>query len=100
MTRRCWLARASRATRRPSPWTPSVDVFINFGDSTVTDIGGLDAYLDDCGNDAGGTSTGSVALEKFSFSPVVLLSGDPDDMNRLIEEPERPKPQRVVVVRV
>jgi predicted nucleic acid-binding protein len=32
--------------------------------------------------------------------PVVLLSSDPDDMNRLIEEPERPKPQRVVVVRV
>jgi predicted nucleic acid-binding protein len=32
--------------------------------------------------------------------PVVLLSSDPDDMNRLMEEPERPKPQRVVVVRV
>lgn len=32
--------------------------------------------------------------------PVVLLSSDPDDMNRLIEEPERPKAQRVVVVRV
>jgi predicted nucleic acid-binding protein len=32
--------------------------------------------------------------------PVVLLSSDPDDMNRLVEEPERPKPQRVVVVRV
>ena len=32
--------------------------------------------------------------------PVVLLSSDPDDMNRLVEEPELPKPQRVVVVRV
>jgi predicted nucleic acid-binding protein len=32
--------------------------------------------------------------------PVVLLSSDPDDMNRLIEEPERPKAQRVVVVHV
>jgi len=32
--------------------------------------------------------------------PVVLLSSDPDDMNRLVEEPERPKSQRVVVVRV
>jgi predicted nucleic acid-binding protein len=32
--------------------------------------------------------------------PVVLLTSDPDDMNRLVEEPERPKAQRVVVVRV
>lgn len=32
--------------------------------------------------------------------PVVLLSSDPGDMNRLIEEPARPKSQRVVVVRV
>jgi hypothetical protein len=32
--------------------------------------------------------------------PVVLLSSDPDDMNRLVEEPERPKAQRVVVVHV
>jgi predicted nucleic acid-binding protein len=32
--------------------------------------------------------------------PVVLLSSDPDDMNRLVEEPERPKAQRVLVVRV
>lgn len=32
--------------------------------------------------------------------PVVLLSSDPDDMNRLVEEPERPKAHRVVVVRV
>jgi hypothetical protein len=30
----------------------------------------------------------------------VLLSGDPDDMNRLVEEPERPKAQRVAVVHV
>jgi predicted nucleic acid-binding protein len=32
--------------------------------------------------------------------PVVLLSSDPDDMNRLVEESERPKAQRVVVVHV
>jgi predicted nucleic acid-binding protein len=32
--------------------------------------------------------------------PVVLLTSEPDDMNRLVEEPERPKAQRVVVVRV
>jgi predicted nucleic acid-binding protein len=32
--------------------------------------------------------------------PVVLLTSDPDDMNRLVSEPERPKPQRVVVARV
>jgi hypothetical protein len=30
----------------------------------------------------------------------VLLSGDPDDMDRLVEEPERPKAQRVAVVPV
>jgi predicted nucleic acid-binding protein len=32
--------------------------------------------------------------------PVVLLSSDPDNMNRLVEEPERPKPQRIAVVHV
>ncbi|HEX5297863.1 MAG TPA: PIN domain-containing protein [Streptosporangiaceae bacterium] len=32
--------------------------------------------------------------------PIVLLTSDPDDMNRLVEEPERPKAERVVVVRV
>lgn len=32
--------------------------------------------------------------------PVVLLSSDPDDMNRFVEEPERPKAQRIVVVHV
>jgi hypothetical protein len=30
----------------------------------------------------------------------VLLSSDPDDMNRLVEEPERPKAKRVAVVHV
>lgn len=29
--------------------------------------------------------------------PIVLLTSDPDDMNRLVEEPERPKAERVVV---
>jgi predicted nucleic acid-binding protein len=32
--------------------------------------------------------------------PVVLLTSDLDDMNRLVEEPERPKTQRIAVVRV
>ena len=32
--------------------------------------------------------------------PIVLLTSDPDDMNRLVEEPDRPKPERIVVVRV
>jgi predicted nucleic acid-binding protein len=32
--------------------------------------------------------------------PVVLLTSDPDDMNRLVEEPDRPKAERIVVVRV
>jgi predicted nucleic acid-binding protein len=32
--------------------------------------------------------------------PVVLLTSDPDDMNRLVEEPQRPKAQRIAVVPV
>jgi predicted nucleic acid-binding protein len=32
--------------------------------------------------------------------PIVLLTSDPDDMNRLIEEPDRPKADRIVVIRV
>jgi predicted nucleic acid-binding protein len=32
--------------------------------------------------------------------PVVQLTRDPDDMNRLVEEPERPKAQRIAVVHV
>jgi predicted nucleic acid-binding protein len=32
--------------------------------------------------------------------PVVLLTSDPDDLNKLAEEPERPKAQRIVVVRM
>ena len=32
--------------------------------------------------------------------PIVLLTSDPDDMNRLIEEPDGPKAGRIVVVRV
>lgn len=31
---------------------------------------------------------------------VALLTSDPDDMTRLVEEPERPKAQRIAVVRV
>lgn len=32
--------------------------------------------------------------------PVLLLTSDPGDMERLVEEPERPKSERVVVVHV
>jgi predicted nucleic acid-binding protein len=32
--------------------------------------------------------------------PVVLLTSDPDDLSRLVEEPDRPKGQRVVVLHV
>ncbi|MDT0330844.1 type II toxin-antitoxin system VapC family toxin [Nocardiopsis lambiniae] len=32
--------------------------------------------------------------------PVLLLTSDPDDMCRLVEEPDRPKGERVVVVHV
>ncbi|WP_026152695.1 type II toxin-antitoxin system VapC family toxin [Actinopolyspora halophila] len=32
--------------------------------------------------------------------PVMLLTSDPDDLNRLVEEPDRAKDQRVVVVHV
>lgn len=32
--------------------------------------------------------------------PIVLLTSDPDDMNRLAEEPGRPKAERIVVVHV
>ena len=32
--------------------------------------------------------------------PVVLLTSDPDDLSRLVEEPEQPKAQRVAVVHV
>lgn len=31
--------------------------------------------------------------------PVVLLTSDPDDLSRLVEEPERPKAQRITVIR-
>jgi predicted nucleic acid-binding protein len=32
--------------------------------------------------------------------PIVLLTSDPDDMNRLVEEPDRPKEEPIIVVRV
>jgi len=32
--------------------------------------------------------------------PLVLLTSDLNDMNKLVEEPERPKAERIVVVRV
>jgi predicted nucleic acid-binding protein len=38
------------------------------------------------------------ALE--SIRPVVLLTSDPDEMNRLVDEPDCPKDQRVVIIHV
>lgn len=32
--------------------------------------------------------------------PVVLLTSDPDDLGRLVEEPDRPKEQRIAVIHV
>ena len=32
--------------------------------------------------------------------PLVLLTSDPDDLSKLVEEPERPKHERIAVVRV
>jgi predicted nucleic acid-binding protein len=32
--------------------------------------------------------------------PVALLTRDLDDLSRLVEEPERPKAQRIAVIRV
>jgi predicted nucleic acid-binding protein len=32
--------------------------------------------------------------------PVLLLTSDPDDMARLTDEPDRPRPERIAVVRV
>jgi phospholipase C len=42
--------------------TTSGNAFVNPADSSVTDIGDLDAFNDDCGTDKGGTVTGSVTL--------------------------------------
>ncbi|GAA4138027.1 type II toxin-antitoxin system VapC family toxin [Actinomadura keratinilytica] len=42
-----------------------------------------------------------VAVTALSMPrPVVLLTSDPDDLSRLVEEPDRPKDQRVVIVHV
>jgi predicted nucleic acid-binding protein len=38
----------------------------------------------------------ATALERER--PVVLLTSDPDDLSRLVEEPQRPKAQRISVV--
>jgi predicted nucleic acid-binding protein len=38
----------------------------------------------------------ALAMER----PAVLLTSDPDDLTRLVEEPERPKAQRIAVVHV
>ncbi len=32
--------------------------------------------------------------------PILLLTSDPDDMNKLVEEPDRPKAERIVVIHV
>jgi len=41
-----------------------------------------------------------MSLASQASIPVVLLTSDPDDMNWLVEEPVRPKEERIVVVRV
>jgi predicted nucleic acid-binding protein len=41
-------------------------------------------------------ATTALGLER----PVVMLTSDPDDMARLVEEPGRPKAERVAVVHV
>jgi predicted nucleic acid-binding protein len=41
-----------------------------------------------------------VATTRELERPVVLLTSDPDDMSRLAEEPERPKAERIAVIRV
>jgi predicted nucleic acid-binding protein len=38
----------------------------------------------------------ALAMER----PVVLLTSDPDDVNKLVEEPGRPRVQRIAVVHV
>ena len=40
----------------------------------------------------------ATALERER--PVVVLTSDPDDLTRLVEEPGRPKAQRVTVIQV
>jgi predicted nucleic acid-binding protein len=40
----------------------------------------------------------ATALERER--PVVLLTSDPDDLGRLVEEPGRPKAQRITVIHV
>jgi predicted nucleic acid-binding protein len=41
-------------------------------------------------------ATTALGLER----PIVLLTSDPDDMNRLVEEPDRPKAERIAVIHV
>ena len=40
------------------------------------------------------------AVPLQQLRPVLLLTSDPDDMARLTEEPDRPRAERVAVVRV
>ena len=37
-------------------------------------------------------------LPPVAYGHDVLLTSDPDDLNKLAEEPDRPKAQRIVVV--
>jgi predicted nucleic acid-binding protein len=48
-----------------------------------------------CAIDAVAAAT-AVELER----PVVLLTSDPDDLNRLVEEPHRPTAERITVIHV
>ncbi len=49
-----------------------------------------------CAIDAVVAATTALELER----PVVLLASDPDDLSRLVEEPQRPKAQRISVIHV
>jgi predicted nucleic acid-binding protein len=40
------------------------------------------------------------ATARETERPVIVLTSDPGDMNRLVEEPHRPKSQRIAVIRV
>jgi len=56
----------STTSAYPATYTP--------GQTTVTDIGDFDPYLDDCGADAGGTKTGSATLQMTGKNIGDLLS--------------------------
>ena len=54
--------------------TTSGNAFVNPADSSVTDIGDLDAWMDDCGADKGGTVSSSVTMSMSSKNIGDLLN--------------------------